>query len=232
MFTTIFTIDLNSFWVYGVLGGGVGGAEPVTTDSRRIHDWSRLTRADALVCLQLNDVRIFRQSWNLQDMFTTIFTFDLNSFWVYGVLGGGVGGAEPVTTDSRRTRADALKYILNDVRIFRQLWNLQDMFTTIFTFDLNSFWVYGVLGGGVGGAEPVTTDSRRTRADALKYILNDVRIFRQLWNLQDMFTTIFTFDLNSFWVYGVLGVGWGCQHRPDGPTTDPTGKFLSPQTWL
>ena len=54
MFTTIFTFDLNSFWVYGVLGGGVGGAEPVKTDSRRTHVRSRLPSADALVCLQLN----------------------------------------------------------------------------------------------------------------------------------------------------------------------------------
>ena len=32
------------------------------------------------------------------------------------------------------------------------------MFTTIFRFDLNSFGVQGVLGGGVGGANTVPTD--------------------------------------------------------------------------
>ena len=95
------------------------------------------------------------------------------------------------------------------------------MFTTIFRFDLNSFGVYGVLGGGVGGDKPVKTDSRRIRADALKCILIDVRIFRQLSKLQDMFTTIFTFDLNSFWVYGVLGVGWGVPT----PSRRPNRKF-------
>ena len=31
--------------------------------------------------------------------------------------------------------------IFNNVEIFRELWNLQDMLTTIFRFDLNSFWV-------------------------------------------------------------------------------------------
>ena len=69
-------------------------------------------------------------------------------FFGVGVLGGGVCGADPVTTDSRLTKTDhgrrtllAIKYILNDVRIFRQLWNLPDMFTTIFRFDLNSLWV-------------------------------------------------------------------------------------------
>ena len=50
MFTTIFTFDLNSFCVYGVLG--VGGGLPIP--SRRTHDRPRLTRADTLVCLQLN----------------------------------------------------------------------------------------------------------------------------------------------------------------------------------
>ena len=42
--------------------------------------------------------------------------------------------------------------------------------------------------------------------------------------------------LHSIWIVfgcmGCWGVGWGCQHRPDGPTTDPNGNFLSPQTWL
>ena len=130
------------------------------------------------------------------------------------------------TAQCRRTCLFAIEYLLNDVRIFRQLWNLQDMFTTIFRFDLNSFWVYGVLGGGVGGDKPVKTDSRRIRADALKYMLNDVIIFRQLLNLQDMFTTIFTFDLNSFWVYRVLG-GWvgGANTVPTALRLIPTGKF-------
>ena len=62
------------------------------------------------------------------------------------------------------------------------------MFTTIFTIDLNSFWVYGVRGGGAGGAEPVETDSRRITSDqdrstclfATEYLLNGVRIIRQL----------------------------------------------------
>ena len=62
------------------------------------------------------------------------------------------------------------------------------MFTTIFTIDLNSFWVYGVRGGGAGGAEPVATDSRRITTDqdrstclfATEYLLNGVRIIRQL----------------------------------------------------
>ena len=42
--------------------------------------------------------------------------------------------------------------------------------------------------------------------------------------------------LDSIWiVFGCRvcwGWGGGCQHRPDGPTTDPIGNFLSPQTWL
>ena len=42
--------------------------------------------------------------------------------------------------------------------------------------------------------------------------------------------------LHSIWiVFGYMGCwGWGggCQHRPDGPTIDPNGNFLSPQTWL
>ena len=31
--------------------------------------------------------------------------------------------------------------IFNNIEIFRELWNLQDMLTTISKFDLNSFWV-------------------------------------------------------------------------------------------
>ena len=42
--------------------------------------------------------------------------------------------------------------------------------------------------------------------------------------------------LDSIWIVfvcrGCWRVGWGCQHRPDGPTTDPSGNFRSPQTWL
>ena len=125
----------------------------------------------------------------------------LHSIWiVFGCMGwwGWGGGCrtrqDGLTSDSRPTKTAqcrrtclfAIEYLLNDVIVFRQLWNLQDMFTTIFTFDLNSFWVYGVLGCGVGGDKPVKTDSRRIRADVLKYILNDVRIFRQLLNLQDI----------------------------------------------
>ena len=102
----------------------------------------------------------------------------LHSIWiVFGCMGcWGVGWGcrtrhDGLTTDSRPIKTDqgrrtclfAIAYLLNDVRIFRQLWNLQDMFTTIFKFALNSFWVYGVLGGGVRGVKTVTMDSRRTR---------------------------------------------------------------------
>ena len=160
MFTTIFTFDLNSFWVYGVLGGGVGGAEPVKTDSRRTHVRSRLPSADALVCLQLNTYLMMLECSDSYETYRICPQQYLDSIWiVLGCMGcwGWGGGDKPVKTDSRRIRADALNDILNDVRIFRQLLKLQDMFTTIFTFDLNSFWVYGVLGVGWG----VPTPSRR-----------------------------------------------------------------------
>ena len=40
-----------------------------------------------------------------------------------------------------------------------------DMFTTIFRFELNSFGMQGVLGAGVGSANPVTTDPRLTQPE-------------------------------------------------------------------
>ena len=69
-------------------------------------------------------------------------------FFGAGGAGGGVCGADPVTTDSRLTKTDqgrrtllAIKYILNDVRKFRYLLNLPEMLTTIFRFDLNILWM-------------------------------------------------------------------------------------------
>ena len=149
---------LHSIWIVfgcmGCWGVGWGGAEPVKTDSRRTHVRSRLPSADALVCLQLNTYLMMLEYSDSYETYRICLQQYLDSIWIVlgcmGCLGWG-GGDKPVKTDSRRIRADALKYILNDVRIFRQLLKLQDMFTTIFTFDLNSFWVYGVLGGGGWG---------------------------------------------------------------------------------
>ena len=39
------------------------------------------------------------------------------------------------------------------------------MFTTIFRFDLKSFGVQGVLGDGVGSANPVTTDPQLSQQE-------------------------------------------------------------------
>ena len=156
-------------WTSHAVIATVDIAEPVKTDSPRTHVRPRLASADALVCLQLNTYLIMLEYSNSYETYRICSQQYLDSIWiVWGCMGswgwGGVGGDKPVKTDSRRTRADALKYILYDVRIFRQLWNLQDMFT-IFTFDLNSFWVYGVLGVGVGGANTVPTALRLTQPE-------------------------------------------------------------------
>ena len=78
---------LHSIWiVFGCMGcWGVGWGVP--NPSRRTHDGpGQMHLSTYLMMLEYSDSYETRQLWNLQDMFTTIFTFDLNSFWVYGVL--------------------------------------------------------------------------------------------------------------------------------------------------
>ena len=55
----------------------------------------------------------------------------------------------PQTWLYRDMRLPQLGSVVFWLRVFTQLWNLQDMFKTIWIFDLNSIWEYG---GRVGGA--------------------------------------------------------------------------------
>ena len=117
-------------------------------------------------------------------MLTTIFRFDLNNFWVMGCWGWG-GGFQPrhdrLTTDQDRPGKDAL--------VFLQLNTYLMMLEYSYSYETYRICLQYLdsLGGGGCGADPVTTDSRLTKSDqgrrtllAIKYILNDVRIFRQL----------------------------------------------------
>ena len=114
MLSTIFRFDLNNFWVMGCWGWGGG--------FQTRHDRPRQTREDALVFLQLNTYLMMLEYSYSYETYRICLQQHLDS------LGGGVCGADPVTTDSRLTKSDqgrrtllAIKYILNDVRIFRQL---------------------------------------------------------------------------------------------------------------
>ena len=140
--------------------------------------------------------------------------------------GGLTTDSRPIkTTQCRRTCLFAIEYLLNDVRIFRQLWNLQDMFTTIFRFDLNSFGVYGVLGVEWG----LTNPSRRTHDGSGQTHLSAYLMMLEYSDSYQNYRICSQQYLHSIWIVfgcmGCWGVGWGCQHRPDGPTTDPNRKF-------
>ena len=94
----------------------------VPTPSRPTHDRPRQTREDALVFLQLNTYLMMLEYSYSYETYRICLQQYLDS------LGGGGCGADRVTTDSRLTKSDqgrrtllAIKYILNDVRIFRQL---------------------------------------------------------------------------------------------------------------
>ena len=108
---------LHSIWiVFGCMGcWGVGWGVPIP--SRRTHDRPRLTRADALVCLQLNTYLMMLEYSDSYETYRISLQQYLDLIWIVlgcmGCWGVGWGGAKPVTTDSRPTRADALKYIIN-----------------------------------------------------------------------------------------------------------------------
>ena len=98
----------------------------------------------------------------------------LDSIWIVlgcmGVLGGGVGGANTVPTDStgnflspqtwfyRDMRLPQLSSVVLWLTVFTQLWNLQDLLKTTWRLDLNSIWEYG----GARGA-PRSGDISRHR---------------------------------------------------------------------
>ena len=122
-------------------------------------------------------LRVFTQSsfhteqalWNLQDMFKTIWRFDLNSIAEYG---GRVGGATlwgHIKTYHWGCQIcqgyDAFSSLIFMFEYSSSFQTHRICCKQYLDFDLNSFWVYGVLGGGAGGANTVPTDPWLTQPE-------------------------------------------------------------------
>ena len=101
---------------------------------------------------------------------------------------------------------------------------------------LHSIWiVFGCMGRwGVGWGVP--NPSRRTHDGPGQMHLSTYLMMLEYSDSYETYRICSQQYLHSIWIVfgcmGCWGVGWGCQHRPDGPATDPNGNFLSPQTWL
>ena len=129
--------------------------------------------------------------------------------------------------DMRLPQLGSVVLWLRWLRVSTQLYNLQDMFKTIWRLDLNSIWEYG---GRVGGATlwgHIKTYHRGCQIcqgynafSSLIFMFKYSTVLKLTW-----------YAVNNIWiVFGCRGcwlVGWGWQPHHDWPATDPiltTGK--------